>query len=91
MHPKKGTIAAGADADLVIFDPNREHVFSTATAFSNVGYDLFDGRKTSGSARQTLSRGTVVFDNGKILTKPGHGRFIKRGSFNPATHGDATA
>jgi len=32
-----------------------------------------------------------VFDNGKILTKPGHGRFIKRGSFNPATHGDATA
>ena len=91
MHPKKGTIAAGADADLVIFDPNREHVFSTATAFSNVGYDLFEGRKTSGSARQTLSRGTVVFDNGKILTKPGHGRFIKRGSFNPATHGDATA
>ena len=88
LHPKKGTITSGADADLVIFDPNREHRFSTATAFSNVGYDLFDGKSVSGSARQTLSRGTIVFDNGTIVTKPGHGRFVKRGSFNAALHGD---
>jgi len=91
MHPQKGTIAPGADADLVIFDPNREHRFSLETAFSNVGYDIFDGQRTSGSARQTLSRGTVVFDNGAILTKPGHGRFVKRGPFNAALHGDTKA
>ena len=56
-----------------------------------MGYDIFDGQRTSGSARQTLSRGTVVFDNGAILTKPGHDRFVKRGPFNAALHGDTKA
>ena len=45
LYPSKGTIAPGADADIVIFDPNREHVFSTATSFMNVDYDLWDGQK----------------------------------------------
>jgi dihydropyrimidinase len=65
----------------MIFDPAREHVFSTETSFMNVDYDLWEGQKVSGSPRQTLSRGTVVFDDGKILTRPGHGRFTKRSVF----------
>ena len=81
LYPNKGTLAPGADADIVIFDPAREHVFSTATSFMNVDYDLWDGQKVSGSPRQTLSRGTVVFDDGKIVTRPGHGRFTKRSVF----------
>ena len=83
LYPNKGTIAPGADADIVIFDPEREHVFSTDTSFMNVDYDLWAGQKVSGSPRQTLSRGTVVFDDGKILTRPGHGRFVKRSVFSP--------
>ena len=83
LYPSKGTIAPGADADLVIFDPAREHVFSTATSLMNVDYDLWEGQKVSGSPRQTLSRGSVVFDDGKILTRPGHGRFVKRSVFKP--------
>jgi len=78
---RKGRLSVGADADIVIFDPSREHVFSTATSLMNVDYDLWAGQSVSGSPRQTLSRGTVVFDDGEILTRPGHGRFVKRRVF----------
>ena len=81
LYPSKGTLAPGADADIVIFDPAREHVFSTETSLMNVDYDLWEGQKVSGSPRQTLSRGTIIFDDGKIVTRPGHGRFTKRSVF----------
>jgi dihydropyrimidinase len=85
---RKGTIAPGMDADIVIFDPSRELTLGTETSFMNVDYDLFEGQTLAGSPRTTLSRGTVVFDDGRILTKPGHGRFTKRATFDAATHGD---
>ena len=50
LYPNKGTIAPGADADIVIFDPAREHVFSTETSFMNVDYDLWDGPEGVGLA-----------------------------------------
>jgi dihydropyrimidinase len=83
LYPRKGVIAVGADADIVVFDPKRRHVFGVDTSFMNVDYDIYEGREVSGSPRLTLSRGTVVFDDGKILTQPGHGRFVRRGVFNP--------
>jgi dihydropyrimidinase len=83
LYPRKGVIAVGADADIVVFDPKRRHVFGVDTSFMNVDYDIYEGREVSGSPRLTLSRGTVVFDDGKILTQPGHGRFLRRGLFNP--------
>ena len=49
----------------------------------NVDYDIYEGQELSGSPRLTLSRGTVVFDDGKILTRPGHGRFVRRSAFDP--------
>jgi dihydropyrimidinase len=82
LYPQKGTIAPGADADIVIFDPEREFVFSRATSFMNVDYDVFAGQRAQGSPRTTLSRGTVVYDDGKILTKPGHGRFVRRSTLD---------
>ncbi len=66
----KGAIAAGMDADLVIFDPDEPFHFSTQTSHMNVDYDIYDGDTASGSVRQTLCRGTVVYDRGRILTEP---------------------
>ena len=84
LHPRKGVIAAGADADIVVFDPGRRHVFSTETSFMNVDYDIYEGQEVAGSPRLTLSRGTVVFDDGQIRTKPGHGRYVRRAPFDPS-------
>jgi dihydropyrimidinase len=81
LYPQKGTIAPGADADIVIFDPEREFVFGTDSSFMRVDYDVFAGQRAHGSPRTTLSRGTVVYDDGRILTQPGHGRFVRRSTF----------
>jgi dihydropyrimidinase len=78
---KKGSISPGKDADITILDPNREHVFSKATSLMAVDYDLLEGRRTAGSVRTTLVRGTTVWDDGKILTQPGHGRFVRRATY----------
>jgi dihydropyrimidinase len=83
LYPQKGVIEAGADADIVVFDPNRRHVFGVDTSFMNVDYDIYEGQELHGSPRVTLSRGTVVFDDGRIVTKPGHGRFVRRSTFSP--------
>ena len=65
---RKGTIAPGMDADLVVFDPSTPFAFSTATSHMNVDYDLFEGETSSGSVRHTFCRGAMVYDRGEILT-----------------------
>jgi len=75
---RKGSIAPGMDADLVVFDPATPFEFSTRTSHMNVDYDLFEGQSSTGSVRHTLCRGTMVYDRGEILTRPGHGRFVPR-------------
>jgi dihydropyrimidinase len=75
---RKGAIAPGKDADIVVFDPATPFEFSTRTSHMNVDYDLFEGESSTGSVRHTLCRGTMVYDRGEILTQPGHGRFVPR-------------
>jgi dihydropyrimidinase len=75
---RKGSIAPGMDADLVVFDPSTPFEFSTRTSQMNVDYDLFEGESSTGSVRHTLCRGTMVYDRGEIRTEPGHGRFVRR-------------
>ena len=75
---RKGSIAPGMDADLVVFDPSTPFEFSTRTSYMNVDYDLFEGQTSSGSVRHTFCRGELVYDRGEILTQPGHGRFVPR-------------
>ncbi|MCW2983234.1 MAG: hydA [Conexibacter sp.] len=76
----KCAIAPGKDADVVVFDPAAPRDYGTHTSFMNVDYDLYEGETASGSVRHTLSRGTMVYDQGQIVSTPGHGRFVQRSS-----------
>ena len=79
MYPKKGTISIGADADIVIFDPNKKHILSNKTHHMNVDYSAYEGLELTGKTETVLLRGVVVIDENKCLQKPGYGKFIKRG------------
>jgi len=78
MYPKKGTIAPGSDADIVIWDPEADFTISAQTHHMRVDYSLFEGFQVKGNVRQVLSRGEVVIDGGKFSGKPGRGRYLKR-------------
>jgi dihydropyrimidinase len=78
LFPKKGTIAIGSDADLVIFDPEREQTISAATHHMRVDYSAYEGWKVKGVTEVVLSRGNVIVENGEWKGKKGDGRFLKR-------------
>jgi dihydropyrimidinase len=82
LFPKKGTIAVGSDADIVIFDPNEEMTISAKTHHMNVDYSAYEGFKVRGVTKTVLSRGKVVIEEGKYVGTAGDGRFLKRGLFN---------
>ena len=82
LFPKKGTIAVGSDADIVIFDPNREATISAATHHMRVDYSAYEGFKVRGVVESVLSRGKVVIRDGSYVGRPGHGQFVKRGHFD---------
>lgn len=79
MFPKKGTIAVGSDADIVIFDTEKEHIFTLENQHMNVDYCAYEGKKIKGKVETVLSRGRVVIENGECLVEKGSGQFIKRG------------
>ena len=80
LYPRKGTIAVGSDADLVIFDPNREHTISAKTHHMRVDYSMFEGIKVKGMPDLVFSRGRVLVENEKFLGRAGQGEFLKRGA-----------
>jgi dihydropyrimidinase len=79
MFPRKGTIAPGSDADIVIFDPNRKHTLSASTHHMNVDYSGYEGWELTGKVQTVLLRGRVAIDKGKCLVEKGYGNFIRRG------------
>ena len=84
MFPKKGTIAVGSDADIVLFDPNGSTYWSAKTAHMRVDYNPYEGRTTVGSVRMVLSRGEVIVDADTFYGRDGRGQFLKRSIFkNP--------
>ena len=79
LFPKKGTIAVGSDADIVIFDPNRDQTLSVKIHHMNVDYSVYEGRTIKGVVEMVLSCGAVVIDKGEFKGKAGAGQFLKRG------------
>ncbi len=82
-YPKKGAVLVGADADLVVWDPERTKTISAKTQQSAIDYNVFEGHEVKGLPRYTLTRGIVAVNDGKVDTKEGHGEFVRREANNP--------
>src|SRR5450432_1335504 len=78
LYPRKGEIAAGSDADLVIWDPGAVYTITSKTHHMRVDYSMFEGYQVRGNARTVISRGEVIVDGGEFLGKPGRGQYLKR-------------
>lgn len=79
LFPRKGTIAVGSDADIVIFNPEKKQTISASTHHMNVDYSAYEGKTITGVVETVLSRGSVVIENGEYKGKAGDGKFLKRG------------
>jgi dihydropyrimidinase len=82
LYPRKGTIAVGSDADIVVFDPDEEMVISASTHHMRVDYSMFEGIRVKGVAKIVLSRGRVIVENGEFKGRAGSGEFIKRRQYS---------
>jgi len=78
MYPKKGAIAAGSDADIVVWDPKAEHTISAKTHHMRVDYSMFEGFKVTGNARQVFSRGEMIVEKSQYLGRAGRGQYLRR-------------
>ncbi|GAB7011488.1 dihydropyrimidinase [Halorubrum trueperi] len=76
--PEKGTLDPGTDADIVIFDPNVEHIIDSSENESRANYSLYDGREVTGRVETTFVRGERVVDDFSLVGNPGHGEFVER-------------
>jgi len=78
MYPRKGTIAIGSDADIVIFDPTKEHTISVKTHHMNCDYSAYEGQQVIGKTETVILRGKVAIEGNKCELRAGHGQFIPR-------------
>ncbi|WP_342321710.1 dihydropyrimidinase [Kosakonia sp. BYX6] len=83
IYPRKGCIAPGADADLVLWDPQGSKTLSARTHHSRNDFNIFEGRVVTGIPAYTVSQGVVVYADGELRAREGAGRYIKRPAFGP--------
>ena len=91
LHPRKGTIAVGADADIALWDPTRRVTVTNAMLHHNVDYTPYEGMEVTGWPVATISRGAVVCRDGALLAQPGRGQFLPCGLPAPARPKSAPA
>src|ERR687893_174834 len=86
LYPRKGTIAVGSDADIVVFDPEKKLTISAANHHSKIDYNLFEGTEVTGSPEVVLLRGKVIVENDELVAAPGVGQFVARAKFGQELH-----
>ncbi|WP_421905073.1 dihydropyrimidinase [Mameliella sp.] len=77
-YPRKGAIRVGSDADIVVWDPEKEKTITAASQVSSIDYNVFEGKQVKGLPRFTLTRGHVAVHDGELRSREGHGEFVKR-------------
>jgi dihydropyrimidinase len=89
LYPRKGTIAVGSDADIVVFDPDKKVTMAAANQHSKTDYNLFEGTEVTGTPEVVLLRGQVLVEGDELVAEPGVGQFVARAKFGeelkPAT------
>jgi dihydropyrimidinase len=83
IYPRKGAITPGADADIVIWDPEATKTISARTQKSAIDYNVFEGVSVTGQARMTLSRGRIAYEDGDVKAGTGDGQFVERPASPP--------
>jgi dihydropyrimidinase len=78
LFPRKGTVAPGSDADIVIFNPDRSTTLAASTLHMKVDYNPYEGREVAGGTDTVISRGKVIVDGGKFTGRAGNGAFLRR-------------
>jgi len=81
LYPRKGTIAVGSDADIVVFDPTRKHTITAAAQHSKTDYNLYEGTEVTGTPEVVILRGTVLVEGERLVAEPGIGQFVPRSRF----------
>ena len=89
LYPRKGTVAVGSDADVVVWDPHLTRTIDGASMYSNAGYSVYDGREVSGWPVYTISRGEVVLEHAEVMAQRGRGRWIRRDAAPESSRGQA--
>jgi len=81
LYPRKGVIAVGSDADIVIWDQTKKKILNDKDQLSRAGYSTYAGKEVTGLPITTIRRGEIVYDNGKVIGQPGSGKYIPGDKF----------
>jgi dihydropyrimidinase len=91
LYPRKGTLTVGSDADVVVFDPEKQVTISASTHHSKTDYNLYEGTQVTGSPEVVLLRGNVLVENDALVASPGIGQFVRRAKFGEELLPERTA